>query len=64
MEELLLRADDVAKVLNLGRSKVFEMIAKKELPSISIGRCRRVPVRALERWIEERTTEAEGRVTV
>jgi len=55
MEPLLLRAADVAKLLALGRSKVFAMLAAGELPAVRIGRSVRVPRLALERWIEERT---------
>ena len=49
MEPLLLKAGDVAKLLGLGRSKVFTMLAVGELPVIRIGRSVRVPRAALER---------------
>jgi len=55
MEPLLLRAGDVAKLLRLGRSKVFAMLTAGELPVVRIGRSVRVPRAALERWIDERT---------
>jgi excisionase family DNA binding protein len=59
MEPLLLRAEDCAKVLGLGRSKVFEMIRRRELPVVRIGRSVRVPVGELERWIRERQEDGE-----
>ena len=61
MEPLLLKAGDVAKLLGLGRSKVFAMLALGELPVIRIGRSVRVPRAALEDWIAEHTQNASGR---
>lgn len=61
MEPLLLKAGDVAKLLGLGRSKVFAMLAVGELPVIRIGRSVRVPRAALEHWIAERTQHAGSR---
>ena len=61
MEPLLLKAGDVAKLLGLGRSKVFAMLAVGELPVIRIGRSVRVPRAALEDWIAEHTEHASGR---
>ena len=61
MEPLLLKAGDVAKLLGVGRSKVFAMLAVGELPVIQIGRSVRVPRAALEDWIAEHTQHASGR---
>jgi excisionase family DNA binding protein len=61
MEPLLLKAGDVAKLLGLGRSKVFAMLAVGELPVIRIGRSVRVPRAALERWVAEHTQDANSR---
>ena len=61
MDPLLLKAGDVAKLLGLGRSKVFAMLAVEELPVIRIGRSVRVPRAALERWIAEHTQHASAR---
>jgi excisionase family DNA binding protein len=62
MEPVLLKAGDVAKLLGLGRSKVFAMLAVGELPVIRIGRSVRVPRAALEDWIAEQTPHARGRI--
>jgi excisionase family DNA binding protein len=61
MEPVLLKAGDVAKLLGLGRSKVFAMLAVGELPVVRIGRSVRVPRAALEDWIAEHTQHASGR---
>ena len=55
---LLLRADEAARLLGLGRSKVFEMLASGELPAVRIGRAVRIARADLERWVEERRGDA------
>ena len=54
MEKLLLKPSEVAQILGIGRSLVYELIARKEIPSIRVGRCIRVPSESLQRWIKER----------
>jgi len=61
VEPLLLKAGDVAKLLGLGRSKVFAMLTVGDLPVIRIGRSVRVPRAALEDWVAENTQHASGR---
>ena len=51
-ERLLLKADEVARRLSLGRATVYLMMASGELPTLRRGRAVRVPARALEQWIE------------
>lgn len=57
-QPLLLTATEVAARLSLGRSKVYEMIARRELPVVKIGSAVRVPRQALEEWIESHTEAA------
>lgn len=52
-EQLLYRVEDAARVLSLGRSKTFELIASGELKSVQIGRSRRVPRSALEEYVAQ-----------
>jgi excisionase family DNA binding protein len=61
MEPLLLKAGEVAKLLGLGRSKVFAMLAVGTLPVIRIGRSVRVPRAALDDWIAEHTEHVSDR---
>lgn len=56
MDDEVLRPEDVQRILRIGRSKVYEMIARGELPVIRIGRVVRVPRRELERWIEDKNS--------
>ena len=52
---LLYRMEDVAHLLNISRSKAFEMAAAGKLPGVvRLGRSVRVSRIALERWIQEK----------
>jgi excisionase family DNA binding protein len=55
LEPILLDVAQTAKVLSLGKDKVYDLIASGKLPSIRLGeRCVRVPRHLLEQWIESR----------
>ncbi len=51
---LLLSIPEVAKILGLGRTKVYELIAREGLPVVRFGRAVRVSVISLQRWVEQR----------
>lgn len=55
METLLLRPDEAARLLGVGRSKIYALLASGEVPSIRVGRSVRVPVDALKHWVASRT---------
>ena len=56
-QALLLTIPQAATLLNVGRSTVYELIAKGELPSVSVSkRSLRVRKAALEAWIASRET--------
>jgi excisionase family DNA binding protein len=59
-EDELLRPLEVQKILRIGRSKLYEMIARQELPVVRIGRAVRIPRRELEQWIAEHTTRGQS----
>jgi len=52
-ERLLLRVEEAADRLAIGRSKTYELIRQGILPSVRLGRTVRVPLYALEHWIAE-----------
>lgn len=52
--QLLLTIPQVAKALNLGRTKVYELIWKEHLPVQKFGRAIRVSKEDLQHWLEER----------
>ncbi len=54
MEKLLFTVPEVAGQLGLGRSLVYQLVMRGEIDSIKVGRARRVPAEALERFIQEK----------
>jgi excisionase family DNA binding protein len=50
----LLTIQQVMAVLHLGRTKVYELIAREELPVIRFGRAVRVSPKALQEWLNQR----------
>lgn len=59
VDSLLMRAGEVAAVLSLGRSKVYELMASGALPTVRIGRAVRVPRAALEEWVASQIRHGE-----
>ena len=57
MERILLKPLEAAQVLGIGRSLMYELIARGEIPSVRLGRCLRVSRESLETWIREREQE-------
>nr|WP_277922394.1 helix-turn-helix domain-containing protein [Streptomyces sp. Root264] len=53
----MLTVPDVMARLKLGRSTVHDLIRSRRLPSLTIGRCRRIPARAVRDCI---TNELEA----
>lgn len=58
-ETLLLTAEETARELRIARRRIFEMIADGTLPSVKIGRSRRVTRQAIEAYIA-RLEAAQG----
>ena len=58
-QRLLLRVPEVAERLGIGRTKIYQMIATGELPTIHIGRAVRVSASSLQKWVEEREQQGE-----
>ena len=56
---LLLKCEEAAKRLSMGRAKVYLMAASGELPAIRIGRAIRIPADALREWVRQKQVEAE-----
>jgi excisionase family DNA binding protein len=52
----LLTVPEAARRLSLGRATTYQLVRRGELPSVRIGRAVRVPARALEQWVRQRTT--------
>jgi excisionase family DNA binding protein len=57
---LLLDAADAGKLLSLSRSKVSQMAARGEVPSIRVGRAVRIPRDPLLAWVDEHMSVASS----
>ena len=51
-ERLVVTVPEAARMLGLSRARLYPLISTGEIPSLKIGRCRRVPVREIESFIE------------
>lgn len=60
MDRLLLTAEEVAEVLNVGRCKVYDLIRNGEIESIKIGRLRRIPVDKVRKFAERLIEESRA----
>jgi excisionase family DNA binding protein len=58
MDKLLLTVDETAELLSVTRWKVFELIRREELRSAKIGGLRRVPVKAVEEYVDGLSTDS------
>lgn len=59
MEPLLLTIPEVAALLNIGRSSVYDLIRNKGLPTVSLGgRNTRVRKTSLDVWIQQQEHHA------
>jgi excisionase family DNA binding protein len=54
----LMTPEEVAQRLRVGRTKVYELTDRGELPSIKIDRCRRIPSRGVDAFIARKLEEA------
>lgn len=48
-----LKVPEVAEVLQIGRSRAYELVGAGKIPSVKIERSVRVSRRELDRWLEE-----------
>lgn len=48
-----MNVEEAAHFIGLSRSKTWELIARRELPSFTVGRRRLLSVEKLQAWIRE-----------
>jgi excisionase family DNA binding protein len=53
-EKLLLTVGEAADRLGVGRSFLYQLLQRGELQSLKLGRARRVPLRALDEFVDKR----------
>jgi excisionase family DNA binding protein len=60
---MFLRPIEVAKALSISKSKIYELIARNEIPSVRIGGgCLRIPRAAIERLASDAMKADAGEV--
>jgi len=55
---LLLRPEDAARALGVGRTKVYELMRSGALRSVRVGGLRRIPIAALNEFVARLEEEA------
>lgn len=56
-ERLTYTVEEVARMLGISRLSAYQAVHKGEIPSIKIGRRFLIPKRALERLLQNETTD-------
>jgi excisionase family DNA binding protein len=51
--KLLLTMEEAAQALSLGRSFMYDLVLRRKILSVKIGRYRRIPVAALESFVAQ-----------
>lgn len=59
--KLALSVTEAANAIAISRASAYRMVDRGELPSITIGGRKVVPVAALEAWIAEQTSNVDAR---
>ena len=62
MEKLLLSPEEAAAALGIGRTLLYEMLARQELPRVMIGKRTKIPAAALADWVHRNTLAARSDV--
>ena len=61
MEKLLLRPDEVAETLGIGRTRAYALICSGVIPSMRIGKNVRVPLDQLQRWVKRQVSDSSAK---
>ena len=56
LERLALRPAEFAEAVGISRSKAYEILARREVETIRVGGCIRVPMESVRRWIAQQLT--------
>jgi excisionase family DNA binding protein len=64
MDKALLSIPEAGEALHLGETKVKELVARGELLSVKIGKSRRIPVSAIQAYIERLVSESCANVSL
>ena len=53
MTQILVTVEEMATMLSIGRTVAWELVRKHKIKSVKIGRTRRVPIAAIQEYIEQ-----------
>lgn len=56
-EQLLLTPEEVAASLGIGRTTIYDMLRRGDIPSLKLGRARRVAVADLKRYVDQQRAD-------
>jgi excisionase family DNA binding protein len=56
-EFIFLKPVRAAKLLDMSKSKVYQMIQRREIPAVRLGGCLRIPVSALDDLVAKARAE-------
>lgn len=59
-EKLAYSVEEAAEVLGLSTSKMYQVINMEGFPVIKLGGRRIVPIKGLERWLENMASGSQG----
>ena len=60
VDKMLYSPEEAFELLSIGRAKGFQLLAAGDLPSIKVGRLRRIPADALHAWVREQLAAQSG----
>lgn len=56
--KMTVSVEEMASMLGISRSVAYQLIKEKDFPSIRVGERRVIiPIKSLERWLEERAVQ-------
>jgi excisionase family DNA binding protein len=61
VDPLLVTVEEAAQILRVGRTLMYEHVRRGTLPSVRVGRCRRIALVDLERFVEHLREDANKR---
>jgi excisionase family DNA binding protein len=57
-QPILVTVEDAAEMLSIGRTAAWELVRKRKIKSVKIGRTRRIPITAIQEYIQQLIEEA------
>ena len=61
-EPLLLQVEEAAKLLGIGVTKVYDLMRRRELPFVKIGRLTRIELAAIQDFIDRERRGTKPRI--